>query len=95
LAVLASLWKEQVQQQQVERAFGRSSAQLAEACAALLVGGTGFPTEGAGAATAGWACILLVLRMAKSGELAFPARPSVASARLTKACAALLVLRRV
>jgi len=49
---------------------------MADACAALVVGVTGFHTKGAGAATAGRACMTSALRMAESAELAFPACPS-------------------
>jgi len=47
---------------------------MEDACAALLVGDTGFRTEGAGVATTGTTFMLPYLRMPKSRELAFPAR---------------------
>jgi len=66
-----------------------TSARMADACVALLVGDTGFHTKGTGTATAGR--MMSAIRMAESGDLAFPARPSTswlqapnASARCTR-----------
>jgi len=47
-----------------------TSSRMEDACAALLVGDTGFRTERAGAATAGTVFMLPHPRMPKSGELA-------------------------
>jgi len=49
---------------------------MADACAALVVGDTGFHTKGAGTATTGRACMTSALRMFESAELAFPAHSS-------------------
>jgi len=68
-----------------------TSARMADACPALLICDTGFHTKGAGAGPAGCACMTSAIRMAESGELAFPACPSAswlqapnASARCTR-----------
>jgi len=65
-----------------------TSARMADACAALLVGDPGFHTEGAGAASAGSAFISPTLRMTKSRELALSVRPSASWLQIpnTSAC---------
>jgi len=49
---------------------------MADACAALLVGDTGFHTEGEGVATASGVCNVCPRILAESGELGFPPRAS-------------------
>jgi hypothetical protein len=64
-----------------------TSARMTNACAALFVFDTGFHTKGAGAATAGCACMTSALRMAESGELACPASPSASCLQAPNASA--------